>query len=231
LRTGPLVRRGADSMRAAQPRATTPRPSRLYSKQNLLLHSKQDLSLPTFSVPSASSKTGFASGCRLPINLRSFLAEKLGCEADASDDTILEYAASADQFTLNRLARALRRYSTARAREAWVECSVPVTSFVEAHQQGHPVLLCLRCARVDFGDAASNGHQNTGCVPIMLCRKEADQARALNTDNLAAEDVPEQVQHLVEEFRALRSAFGLCHFDLDCYLRGTHLILMWRPLG
>ncbi len=209
-------------MRAAQPTAATPRHPRLFSKQNLQLQA--------FSLPPAAPASGIASSCRLPINLRSFLAQQLGCESDASDDTILKYAAHADQFTLNKLARAIRRYSTALAHEAWVQCSVPVISFAEAHQRGCAVVLCLRCARVDFGDGALNDHQSNGCVPITLCRKETCQTHASTTKDPVA-DVPERVQRLVEEFRALRSAFGLCHFDLDCYLRGSHLILMWRPLG
>jgi hypothetical protein len=43
-------------------------------------------------------------------------------------------------------------------------------------------------------------------------------------------EIPEKIQRLVEEFRVLRSAFGLPHFDLDCYVRGEQLTLMWRPL-
>jgi hypothetical protein len=186
---------------------------------------KPNLSLADFSLPPIAPKTGTRSTCRLPINLRSFLAAQLGCQPEASDDTILSFAARADQVTLNRLARAIRRYSTARAHEAWVECSLAVTAFVQAHQQGRLAVLCLRCVRADFGENASDEHQRNGCVPITLVRTEASQF-----SGTAAEDVPEKIQRLVEEFRALRAAFGLPHFDLDCYVRGEQLTLMWRPL-
>ena len=186
---------------------------------------KQNLSLADFPLPPIAPKTGTRSTCRLPINLRGFLAAQLGCQPEASDDTILSFAARANQVTLNRLARAIRRYSTARAHEAWAECSLTVTAFVQAHQQGRLAVLCLRCVRVDFGENASGEHQRNGCVPITLVRTEASQF-----SDTAAEDVPEKIQRLVEEFRALRAAFGLPHFDLDCYVRGEQLTLMWRPL-
>ena len=186
---------------------------------------RQNLSLADISLPPIAPKTGTRSTCRLPINLRSFLAAQLGCPPEANDDTILSFAARADQAALNKLARAIRRYSTARAHEAWAECSLAITAFVQAYQQSCLAVLCLRCARVNFGENASGEHQRNGCVPITLVRTEASQF-----SNNAAEEVPEKIQRLVEEFRALRTAFGLPHFDLDCYVRGEQLTLMWRPL-
>ena len=218
MRTGPLVRRGANVSRTAESTAALPRMlPRVFSKQSL--------SLRDFPLPPVAPKSGLRSNCRLPINLRSFLAGQLGCQPGATDDAILSYAASADQPTLNKLARAIRRYSTARAHEAWAECSVSVKAFVHAHQQRVLAVLCLRCVRVDFGDAASSEHQHNRCVPIALTSKQSSPP-----NDMAAEEVPEKIQHLVEEFRALRTAFGLPHFDLDCYLRGEQLTLMWRPL-
>ncbi len=186
---------------------------------------KPALSLADLSLPPVAPKTGPRSTCRLPINLRSFLAMQLGCRPEASDDAILSLAARANQATLNKLARAIRRYSTARAREAWAECSLAVESFVRAHQQDRLVVLCLRCARVDFADFAQSEHRRNGCVPITLV-----PAGPLQCDDATAEEMPEKIQHTVEEFRALRTAFGLPHFDLDCYVRGGQLTLMWRPL-
>jgi len=165
------------------------------------------------------------SAGRLPINLRSFLAAQLGCQPEASDDTILGYAARTDRATLNKLARAIRRYSTARAHEAWTECSLAVAAFIQAREQGCQVVLCLRCARVECGDSALSEHRSSGCVPITLGQKDA-----LRFSDGALEEVAELTQRVVEEFRALRTAFGLPHFDLDCYVRGGQLTLMWRPL-
>jgi len=218
LRTGPLVRRGANVSRAGQ--GPLPIPRMMPRGPG-----KQDLSLADFSLPPTVPKAGARSSCRLPINLRSFIATQLGCGPEASDDTILGCAAVADQPTLSRLARAIRRYSTARAHEAWVECSLAVSAFVRAHQDARPVLLCLRCVRVDFGHAALGEHQRSGCVPITLAR-----AGGVDFVDAPSQDVPEKIQSVVEEFRALRTAFGLPHFDLDCYVRSEQLVLMWRPL-
>lgn len=185
---------------------------------------KQHISLADLSLPAIKAKPTTRSTCSLPINLRTFLAEQLGCQSEADDETILSFAAHADQLTLNKLARAIRRYSTARAHEAWAECRLPVATFVKTYQQRRAV-LCLRCVKVDFGATAASQHQRSGCVPITLIGD-----RSLKRNPAGAVEVPEQIQHVVEEFRALRTAFGLSHFDLDCYVRGEQLTLMWRPL-
>jgi hypothetical protein len=177
-------------------------------------------------LPPVSPKPDNHLGCRLPINLRTFLAQHLGCEVEANDETILSFAAHADQFTLNKLARAIRRYSTMRAREAWAECSVAVAKLAEAHQSRIPVAVCLRCVTVALGKEATSGHQSAGCVPIILSRAEGVEA----AEDGGAAPAAMRTQRLVEEFRALRTAFGLPHFDLDCYVRGDRLSLMWHPL-
>jgi hypothetical protein len=215
LRTGPLVRRSANVSRTGQPALAV---SRLLPRNS----GKYHIPITELPLPAIPAKIEGHSGCRLPINLRSFLAEQLGCHAEADDQTILGLAERADQPTLNKLARAIRRYSTARAREAWMECRVPVTKFVEARQRRSAAVLCLRCVRVDFAGATLHQHHGSGCVPISLT--------GVDRDELSAGLIPQNIQRLVEEFRALRAAFGLPHFDLDCYLRGDHLTLMWRPL-
>lgn len=217
MRTGPSVRRGANVSRTSQAAVAISRMlPRVFGRQNP--------SLSGFPLPPITANPGVRSTCRLPINLRSFLAAQLGCHPDANDDTILSLAARADRVTLNKLARAIRRYSTARAHEAWAECTLALTAFVQAHRDGRPVLLCLRCVHVEFGDTATHRHQRSGCVPITLARPKSTKADA------TSEEVANKIQHLVEEFRALRAAFGLSHFDLDCYVRGEQLTLMWRPL-
>ena len=186
---------------------------------------KQEISLAHFPLLPIKTKPTTRSNCCLPINLRTFLATQLGCHSEADDETILSFAARADQLTLNKLARAIRRYSTARAHEAWAECSLPMAAFTKAYQDQRLAVLCLRCARLDFVATMSSDHQRNGCVPITLVR-----GGSLRDDLAGAEELPEKIQHVVEEFRALRTAFGLSHFDLDCYVRGEQLTLMWRPL-
>jgi hypothetical protein len=222
LRTGPLVRRGANVSRAGQ--ATLPAP-RLLPRA----FPRQRLSLTGLPLTPIISKPENRTTCRLPINLRSFLAAQLGCHAEAGDETILSCAAHADQSTLNKLARAIRRYSTARAHESWAECSVAVARFVEAYQRHTQAVICLWCVRLDFGDAASRAHQGNRCLPVSLAPGEFHASATESADD-SAMTIPERIQRRVEEFRALRIAFGLPHFDLDCYVRGEQLTLMWHPL-
>jgi hypothetical protein len=42
--------------------------------------------------------------------------------------------------------------------------------------------------------------------------------------------VANHLQRLIEEFRALRVAFGLPHFELDNYVKNHQVIFTWRPL-
>jgi hypothetical protein len=217
LRSGPLVRRSANVSRVGH---RAPALSRVLPRA-FLEQPRTHLSLPPIA-----PRGELHLGCRLPINLRRFLAQHLGCHAQADDETILSFAAHADQLTLNKLARAIRRYSTLRAREAWAECSVAVAKLADANRHRIPATLCLRCARVAFGDEAACGHQGAGCLAIILERSDAPSAA--NETSVAA--AAQRIQRLVEEFRGLRTAFGLSHFDLDCYLRGEQLTLMWHPL-
>jgi hypothetical protein len=167
--------------------------------------------------------------CKLPINLRKFLAEHLGEKAAADDDSILDLAAHADEATLSKLARAIRRYSTARAHESWAECSVPLAKFGSPEKNpAPPAALCLRCASVEFGVNAMSAHQGSGCVAIGLGGK--DSARPDEANGAKGMKISDRIQRSIEEFRALRIAFGLPHFDLDCYVRGAQMTFTWRPL-
>jgi len=166
--------------------------------------------------------------CRLPINLRNFLAEQLGTAPDVRSQTIVDLAANADEATLSRLARAIRRYSTARARETWADCAVALVRFgggsVEAPRRA---VLCLNCSRIEFSDATVESHQAPACLAVNL---DSVCAAAANAPSRSDEAIADRVQHLVEEFRALRVAFGLPHFELDCYVSNRRLTFTWRPL-
>ncbi|MGH7838747.1 MAG: hypothetical protein ACRETD_15060 [Steroidobacteraceae bacterium] len=173
-------------------------------------------------------------GCRLPINLREFLADQLGTVVDESGATMLELAANAEENTLSRLARAIRRYSTTRAHESWEECAVALSRFGELRgrdESGNApaeVALCLACVRVEFGDGALARHQTAGCVSLALDRARAGASSS--SDEPFAVAVADEVRRLIEEFRRLRAAFGLPHFELDSYVRNDQLIFTWRPL-
>lgn len=165
--------------------------------------------------------------CRLPINLREFLAEQLGAVLDESDETMLKLAADAEEITLSKLARAIRRYSTNRAHESWEEASVPLTRFVKTGKAGlEEGALCLACVRVEFGEGALARHQTAGCVSLAL--GQASVAGA--SGSRAQVTVVDGIRRLIEEFRRLRVAFGLPHFELDSYVRNNQVVFTWRPL-
>lgn len=228
MRNGPLVRRSAHVSRAAQAaprRLKSPGPFRSQSKQ---ISFATDLSLSNPCPDTESSCMHLE--CRLPINLRQFLAEQMGSVLQAGDDSLLKLAANADRATLSKLARAIRRYSTERAHEAWAECAVGLARFVrsKASADRKPAVLCLKCCCVDFDGAASQAHQAPGCLTLSLDTSAlADKAGSPARFEAA---VANHLQRLIEEFRALRVAFGLPHFELDSYVKNHQVIFTWRPL-
>jgi hypothetical protein len=217
-----MVRRGANVTRAAQVAPSPTRPAafpRVFGKQS----PPADFPVPA---PPLIESSCLHVECKLPINLRKFLAEYMGQETTADDDTILDLAAHADEATLSKLARAIRRYSTARAHESWSQCSMPLASFGAAENRApETAALCLRCASVEFGQDAISGHQRPGCVAISLSLQDSAKSGRAKTAKIS-----DRIQRSIEEFRALRIAFGLPHFDLDCYVSGSQMTFTWRPL-
>jgi hypothetical protein len=226
LRTGPLVRRRANASRAARMAPSTSRPSSL----------PQILSRPLLSLTdseAAPAESTESSGryleCRLPIGLRHFLAEQLGPALKPGDDAIVHLAAHADQATLSKLARAIRHYSMTRAHEPCAECAVALACLVPPSEESSlRVTLCLHCARLDFGDDAALAHQGPKCLAVTL-DSACNGSGGCSTGAARETDVAHRIQRLVEEFRALRAAFGLSHFELDCYVRGNEMTFNWRP--
>jgi hypothetical protein len=171
--------------------------------------------------------------CKLPINLRQFLARHFDPILDSDDnDSILDMAAHADEATLSRVARAIRRYSTSRAREAWAECSVTLGDFEREGASSAPAAtLCLECARLEFGLEACNAHMGPRCLTVNLL--PACPAQENSADGAPSQDsatIPVRLQRQIENFRAMRTAFGLSHFDLDCYVTNRRVMFSWRPL-
>jgi len=160
----------------------------------------------------------------LPINLRTFLAEQLGATVNESDAAVLDLAAAVDEATLSKLARAIRRYSTARARERWEECTLQLEELSATVANG--ATLCLGCKTMDFSDSAAR-HRPPECVVLNLSMASLHGAQALAREATMADAVRSQI----EEFRRLRAAFGLPHFELDCYVRRGAITFTWRPLS
>ena len=123
VRNGPLVHRRAHASRFAYGV-----PSPLERLQSLSVFSNPR----TFSRPSRVASIEPAPfetqrlqlGSRLPINLRHFLAEQLGSSMRIEDDSIVALEPRSNETLMRELARAIRRFSAERAREAWCECAM-----------------------------------------------------------------------------------------------------------
>jgi hypothetical protein len=170
--------------------------------------------------------------CKLPINLRQFLARQFDPVLESDNDSIMDLAANADEATLSRVARAIRRYSTNRAREAWSECSMTLSDFEREGASAAPAAtLCLECAQLEFGAGACGRHTGPRCLTVnLLPACPAEQNSADGSVSSAASSIPGRLQRLIEDFRAMRAAFGLSHFDLDCYVTNRRVMFSWRPL-
>jgi hypothetical protein len=171
--------------------------------------------------------------CKLPINLRQFLARQFDPILNSDDnDSILDMAAHADKATLSRVARAIRRYSTSRAREAWAECSVTLGDFQREGASPAPAaMLCLECARLEFGADACDAHMGPHCLTVSLLPDVPALENSIDSPpspNSAL--IPDRLQRQIEDFRTMRAAFGLSHFDLDCYVTNRRVMFSWRPL-
>jgi hypothetical protein len=184
---------------------------------------------------SAGAKTIVKSSClhlecRLPINLRDFLADQLGAVVNKSDEHVLNLAANSDPVTLSKLARAIRRYSTSRAQQEWEERPVPLSSFIVCKKTAPAaIVLCLKCVRVEFDESAVARHQSGGCVILALqdvCRRPGRLSFVKVEGQIA-----DRIRTSIEEFRRLRAAFGLPHFFLDSYVRNHQVTFTWRPLA
>jgi len=216
LRTGPLVRRGANASRVVLGAPATPRRAAL--SRNSEPPPFGNLPLQTPIIESSCLHVE----CKLPIDLRHFLAQQFVPSLDSDNASILDMAANADDATLSRVARAIRRYSTNRAREAWAQCAVTLDDLERQGAHADPAArLCLECARLEVGADSCQAHLSPRCLTVDL----------LPPSPGAPLPVPDRLQRQVEEFRAMRAAFGLSHFDLDCYVTNRRVMFSWRPLG
>jgi hypothetical protein len=127
------------------------------------------------------------------------------------------------------LARAIRRYSAQRAREAWTECAVGTERlehefFGPDADERCPVVLCLRC--VAFGTGALEQHCGPDCVPVDLSSAVHAERIERGSDAHPAD----AMTRAVENFRNARNKAGRPHHDLDCYTAGGQMIFTWRPV-
>ncbi len=117
MRNGPLVHRRAHASRFAYGA-----PSPLERLQSLSVFgnprtfSRSGRSIPVEPAPIEAQRLQL--GSRLPINLRHFLAEQLGSSMRIEDDSIVALEPRSNETLMRELARAIRRFSAERAREA-----------------------------------------------------------------------------------------------------------------
>jgi hypothetical protein len=171
-------------------------------------------------------------GSRLPINLRNFLSAELGASMRIEDDSIVALDPRPGKILMRDLARAIRRFSAERAREAWSECAIGLDRlarefFAAPLDVRGPVVLCLRCSCVGAG--ALDQHCGARCLAVDLgAAVRAEELEGRAHDGSWA---PEAMHRAVENFRRARADAGLAHYDLDCYTAGGQVIFTWRPLA
>ncbi len=179
--------------------------------------------------PDLSEPMRLPLGNRLPINLRQFLARELGTIARVEEDTIVALAPRSSNLLMRELARAIRRFSAERAREAWNECAIGLSRlehefFSSGPGERSPVVLCLRCSA--FGTGALEQHCGINCLAVDLGSAVKEQQMELGLDA----PTPDAMHRAVENFRAARIAAGRPHYDLDCYAANGQVVFTWRPL-
>jgi hypothetical protein len=224
VRNGPLVHR-----RAHASRFSYGAPSPLERLQSLsAFGGRRVFSRPSHIAPiepAPFETQRLQLGSRLPINLRHFLAAQLGASIRIEDDSIVALEPRSNEALMRDLARAIRRFSAERAREAWCECAVGLErlerEFFSAGKEPGQVVLCLRCAGVGVTEL----HQHSGdrCVRVQL-------GIGVDCKSAGSALTPDELHRAIENFRLHRTEAGLPHYDLDCYVAGGQVIFTWRPL-
>lgn len=168
----------------------------------------------------------------LPINLRTFLSAELGQRLYIDDSTIAPAAGEMPESFMRDLARAIRRFSFARAHESWIEVVSGRLALEEALTRSRigscQVVLCLRCAHLSIGPNVLDEHRDASCLAVVL--------RGFASCDYEAEQLPIGLQlrrnlYLeIASFRCARQMQELPHYELDYYLRDSHYVFTWRPL-
>ncbi|HKD70131.1 MAG TPA: hypothetical protein VKB84_25065 [Candidatus Binataceae bacterium] len=169
----------------------------------------------------------------LPINLRAFLSGELGQRLYIDDTTIAPAAGEYPEAFMRDLARAIRRFSFARAHESWVEVvssRLPLEEALTRSRIGAcQVVLCLGCARISSGPNAVGEHRDSPCLTVALhgftsCDYEQEQMPV-------GSQLRRNLYREIVGFRCTRQLKGLPHYDLDYYLRDNHYVFTWRPVA
>src|SRR5260370_26051368 len=197
-----MVRRGANSSHVSQRAPSTLRPPTLSATSAVQPVLSRIFSLPV--IESSCLHVEF----RIPIDLRRYLAKQLALDCD--DEALLNFAAHADGSTLSQLSRAIRRFSTERARTRWSECGVALATFekIAARADTAHAILCLGCARIDFGEHATEAHHGSECVVVDLSAALGSNAGCAHS-RAVRKPIPDRLQTVFAPFRALLDSFPL----------------------
>jgi hypothetical protein len=169
----------------------------------------------------------------LPINLRCFLTAELGHRLYIDDSTIAPAVGEFPEAFMRDLARAIRRFSFARAHESWVEVVTGRLALEEGLTRSRigacEVVLCLRCARLSIGPKAQGEHRDSSCLLVALhgfpsCDYEQEQVPA-------SSQLRRNLYREIVNFRRTRQQQDLEHYNLDYYLRDNHYVFTWRVLS
>lgn len=224
LRNGPLVHRQAHVSRSHG----APSPLERLAAIGVLSDTRRPGRIP--AAESIWDSSRLYLGGRLPINLRHFLAEQLGPAMRVESDTIVALEPRPDGVMMRELARAIRRFSAERARQAWSECAIGLSRlenefFRAPAAERCPVIMCLRCTCIGAGPLDEHGGPN--CLPVNLdsALKSFDASKEARRNA-----VPDAILQAIENFRMAREAANQPHFDLDCFVSNGQLVFTWRPL-
>jgi hypothetical protein len=160
----------------------------------------------------------------LPINLRMFLIGELGPRVHIDDSTIAPASNEPPEVFMRDLARAIRRFSFARAHESWIEVTGS-RAMVEEGLNRAQAVLCLQCARLALGAELSSEHRDSSCVAVALHAGDSHDA-----ERPAASELRRSLYRQIANFRRSREHQGLPHYELDYYMRDNCYVFTWRPL-
>lgn len=167
----------------------------------------------------------------LPINLRNFLLSELGSRVYIDDSTIAPASGEAPEAFMRDLARAIRRFSFARAHESWIEVvssRVQLEEGLIRSQTGAgQVVLCLTCERLSVGSNASSEHPEGSCVAVAL---NGGPAHGHDHERPGAVPFRRNLYREIANFRLSREEQGMPHSELDYYMRDNCYVFTWRPL-
>lgn len=231
MRHGPMVHRKANTSRLAS-RVTTPL-GRLHSIRGFPVLESPRETTSRAAVALVFKSPRLKLDGMLPLNLRSFLANNLSPTLRVEGDSVLAVGSGSGEALMRELARAIRRFSAERSREAWAECAVKIAPLTEElgrmpAGQAH-VVLCLGCVAMRLGPDAPARHREAGCLAVELNPHFIGGQQGVG--EALRRLVPDGMREAVERFRLARAAAALPHFDLDCYPANQQMVFTWRPIA